>query len=98
MRFVVLGLDGTDAEAPARRAAARPAHLEAMKPLVEGGILKYAGPLLDKEENPNGSMMVLEYDTEEQLRAEFLAKEPYVTEGVWKTITVYPFKTSPYFE
>ena len=98
MRFVVLGLDGTDAEAPARRAAVRPAHLEAVKVIFEAGIFKYGGPLLDKDGNGIGSIMVVEYDSEEQLRAEFLPNEPFATQGVWQTIHVYPHRCAPYFE
>ena len=98
MRYVVLGLDGTDSEALARRLAVRPAHLEAAKPLIDAGVLRYGGPLLDKDGNMNGSIMILDYPSEEALRAEFLSKEPYFTEGVWKTVEVYPHQPGAFCE
>ncbi|MCL2563879.1 MAG: YciI family protein [Oscillospiraceae bacterium] len=91
MRFILLGYDGTDADAPARRAAARAAHLEGAKTLCDAGIFQYGGALLDKEGKMIGSMMVLEYPSEEALRAEFFPVEPYVTMGVWQEIVVHPF-------
>ena len=97
MLFVVQGLDGKDSEAPARRTATRPAHLEYGKPLVEAGRFKYGGALLDSEGNMIGSMMVVDYPSEEALRTEFLAGEPYVVNGVWETITIYPFNLAPHF-
>ena len=36
-QFLVIAYDGTDAAAPARRMAARPAHLESVKPMVVSG-------------------------------------------------------------
>jgi len=92
MYFVLLCFDGTDSEAPARRAAARPAHLESIKPLIESGTLIYGGALLDEEGNMNGSILVLDYPSEEALRTEFLAKDPYVTEDVWRTIEIRKHK------
>lgn len=98
MRFVILALDGTDAEAPARREAARPAHLERVKGLFEAGLFKYGGPLLNDEGKMIGSVAVYEADSEEALRAEIIDKEPYFTMDVWRTINVYPHKAAPYFE
>ena len=93
MLYVVLGYDGSDADAPARRAMARPAHLEALRPLKEAGIVTCAGALLDDTgERVIGSMLVLDYPSEAVLRAEFLAKEPYVIHGVWEKITIHPFR------
>ena len=97
MRFVVLGYDAQDSEAPARRAAARPAHLEAAKALHESGTFQYGGALLGRDGGMIGSMMVLDYPSEEALRAEFLAREPYVTEGVWQEIQVHPFGLAGWF-
>jgi len=98
MRFVVLGFDGTDSEAPARRAAARPAHLEGIPALLEAGTLKYGGPLFDAEGNMNGSIMILEYPSEEALCAEFLSKEAYAVGNVWQKIEIHPHKAAPFCE
>jgi len=98
MRFAIYALDGTDPDALSRRMAARPAHLERVKALFEAGLFKYGGPLLDEAGNMNGSIAVYEVESEEALKTEILAKEPYATEGVWQTITIYPHKAAPYFE
>ena len=98
MRFLVLGFDDTDTEAPARRQAARAAHLDGVSALCDAGALHYAGALLDADGNMNGSMMVLEYPSEETLRTEFLANEPYVKGGVWTKIEVYPHTPAAFLE
>ena len=95
--FVIFGYDGTDSEAPARRADAREAHLESVKPLKAAGIYKYAGPLLDDEGNIKASMMVLKYPSEEVIRTEFLPNEPYYTQGVWQRIEIVPHKPADAF-
>ena len=100
MRFVTIGLIGTpDSEALARREAALADHRAFSKVLFEAGVLKYSGPLFgDDGTTPAGSIMVVEYPTEEAYRAEFLAKEPFATEGVWRTVNVHQHKCAPYFE
>jgi len=95
MLYIVYAYDGTDSEAPARRQAARPAHLEKMSVLKETKTVKAAGALLDEEENVVGSMMILDYPSQEALEAEFLATEPYVTGGVWETIQVHGYRPPP---
>ena len=97
MYFVLLGYDGTDSEAMGRRMAARPAHLEAAKALKEAGVLKYGGPLLNEEGNMKGSILVLQFDSEEALRTEYLATEPYITGDVWRTVEIHPHKPSDFF-
>jgi len=98
MRFIVLGYDAKDPDAPVRRAAARPVHMETVRALYDAGIFHYGGALLDDDGNMIGSMMVLEYPSEAALRAEFLASEPYVTGGVWETIQIHPFSVAGLFE
>ena len=46
MTFLVLGYDGTDLDAPMRRAAARPAHLETVKRLKAAGHFLDGGAIL----------------------------------------------------
>ena len=83
---------------PARRAAVRPAHMEAVRALYDAGIFQYGGALLDDAGKMIGSMMVLDYPSEDALRTEFLANEPYVTGGVWETVQVHPFELAGLFE
>ena len=46
-----------------------------------------AGALLDDEGKMKGSLLVMQYESREELDA-YLAQEPYVVEGVWETIEV----------
>ena len=99
MRFVTIGLIGNpDSEALALREATLEAHRAFSKTLFEAGVLKYSGPLFgDDGSTPAGSIMVVEYPSEEAYRAEFLAKEPFATKKVWRTINFYQHKPAPYF-
>ncbi|MCL2588840.1 MAG: YciI family protein [Oscillospiraceae bacterium] len=89
MRFVLLGFDGKDEGAMDRRMAARPEHMEIMLKFKEAGTLKYSGPLLDDDGKMIGSLMIHEYPSEQALRDDFLANEPYALQGVWETVTIY---------
>jgi uncharacterized protein len=91
MTFLVLAHDGVDAQAPARRAAARPAHLASAKALKAAGHFLDGGALLDEGGKMVGSMLLMEFET----RAEFdawLSADAYTKGGVWKDVTVSPFR------
>ncbi len=60
MQFLVTLYDGTDAEAPVRRAATRPAHLAGLKGNVADGKLLFGGPLFDDAQKPVGSFLLVE--------------------------------------
>ena len=67
--------DGLD-----HRLAVRPAHLEHLRTLGEK--LVFAGPFLDDDEKPKGSLMVIEAPS--QQAAEALARQdPFVAQGVF---------------
>ena len=72
-QFLVTAHDGSDAEAPARRAAARPAHLDGIAAL--GGAMIVGGAMLDSAGTPIGSTMVMEFADRAALDA-VLAKAP----------------------
>ena len=59
-----------------RRQAARPAHLEVIKPMVEQGELRAAGAILDDAGDMVGSAIFAEFPTREHLDA-WLAREPW---------------------
>lgn len=84
MLFVIIGHDAPDGQA--KRPAVRPAHLEHLRPLSEAGRVKLAGPFLDK----TGSLIVVEADSAAEVWA-LVAKDPYVTEGVFGRVEVKPF-------
>ena len=93
MQFLVIAYDGKDSEAQARRAAARPAHIDGAQSLKENGNILIGGAILDEEGNMIGSSLVVEFDDRASLDA-WLENDPYVTEGVWQDISVKPFRTA----
>ena len=93
MQFLVTAYDGKDAAAPARRAKARPAHIEGAKALKEKGHILIGGAILDEAGAMIGSSMVLEFDTRDALDA-WLNQDPYITGNVWQDVTVLPFKVA----
>ncbi|MEX2204347.1 MAG: YciI family protein [Actinomycetota bacterium] len=93
MRFLVIGRDGDDADAPARRGRVRPAHLDSIQPFVDRGQILIGGAILDDSGAMIGSILLAEFDTREALD-EWLRSDPYVTEQVWRSIEVHPFRTA----
>ncbi len=68
----------------------RPAHVAYLTRLNEEGVLKIAGPLLDADSKPCGSMLVLKAETPEDARA-FAAADPYAIAGLFETVEIKPF-------
>jgi uncharacterized protein len=93
MQFLVIGRDGDDADAPARRTRVRPAHLDFIQPLVERGQILIGGAILDASGAMIGSTLLTEFDTREDLD-DWLRSDPYVTEQVWRSIEVHPFRSA----
>jgi uncharacterized protein YciI len=92
MQFVVIGLDGTDAGAAARRQAVRGQHIKMGDELLGAGNLWYGSALLHDDGTMKGSMYVVDFASEEELQ-DWLSKEPYVTGEVWKNITIHKSNT-----
>lgn len=91
MQFLVIARDGTDPDAPARRQAARDAHVEAARLRKADGSLHIGGPLLDDDGNMVGSALVLEVEDEQALWA-VLHGDVYHRTGVWQSYEILPFK------
>ncbi len=91
MTFLVLGYDGVDPEAPARRAAARPAHLATAQRLRAAGHFLDGGAILDDMGKMVGSMLLMEFPSRAELDA-WISADAYTTGGVWKDVTVRPFR------
>ena len=83
MQFLIKAYDGEGMLE--KRMAVRPRHLDGMKKL--GKQIICAGGLLDDEGKMKGSALVMEFENRAALD-EYMAKEPYVTEGIWQKIDV----------
>ena len=83
MQFLVKAYDGEGMLE--KRMEVRPRHLEGMK--VLGKQIICAGGLLDEEGRMKGSALVMEFENRAALD-DYLAREPYVCEGVWRKIEV----------
>ena len=93
MQFLVVARDGTDEGALERRQKTRPSHLESIGPLVDAGNVLVGGAMLNEAGDMIGSMLLVDFAGRDDLDA-WLARDPYVTEGVWREIEVHPFRTA----
>lgn len=95
MLYAIIGEDFPNGQA--KRAAARPAHLEHINELVEAGRVILAGPFpaIDSPDpgpaGMAGSLIVAEFDSLEEAQA-WIDADAYVTLGVFGKVTVRPFK------
>ncbi len=85
MQFVITAYDGKNVLD--KRMAVRPRHLEGMQKLIDHIVC--AGGILDDEGKPKGSVLVMNFESRNELDA-YLAEEPYVVEGVWDKIVIEP--------
>jgi uncharacterized protein YciI len=93
MAFVVLGFDGTDEAASARRLAARDAHVAHITAEAKAGRLALGLPLHDEATQSIGSLMVLDVPDRPAALA-YLAAEPFA-HGVWQRTELHPFRIAP---
>ncbi|WP_420960709.1 YciI-like protein [Brucella sp. IR073] len=66
----------------------RPTHLDYLANLGER--LKFAGPFLDDDGKPNGSLIVVEADHIDAAKA-IAAKDPYARAGLFASVEVRPW-------
>ncbi len=80
-----------------RRKAARPEHLARLQALVDAGRLLLAGPLpaVDNEDPGSagfvGSLIVAQFGDLAEAQA-WVAVDPYQAAGVYRNVSVQPFK------
>ncbi|MGQ3673373.1 YciI family protein [Xanthobacter sp. TB0136] len=96
MQYLVTMLDGTDADAPARRAAVRPRHLARAEQFQHAGNLLIGGALLDEAGHVIGSAAVVQFHSRAALD-EWINNDPFFLEGVWQNITVQPYRVAPHY-
>jgi uncharacterized protein len=96
MQFIIMAYDGTDPEAPQRRAAARAAHIALGDRMFRAGQQLYGGAILNDRQEMIGSVIFCEFASRAELDG-WLAVEPYVTGRVWQKLEVLPCRVGPSF-
>jgi len=95
MYYAIIGEDHDNSLE--RRMQARPAHIARLKELLDQGRILTAGPFpaIDSEDpGPagfTGSLIIAEFDSLEAAQA-WADADPYIQTGVYKRVTVKPFK------
>jgi uncharacterized protein YciI len=92
-QYIVTGYDYTDEGALKRRMDVRPHHLDGAKDLKEKGNYVIGGALLNEEGKMMGSVMILQFEDEEELET-WKQNEPYITQKIWESVDVKPFKVA----
>lgn len=96
-QFLMLAYDGTDADAPARRRAARQAHFEHIKPMVDKREICAGGAILDDNGTMIGSALFVEFPaapswthglSESPTSSRRCGKELKSNRSVWRCSTV----------
>lgn len=88
MQFIVIAHDAKDEEALDRRMAVREQHLEFAGEMFKQGKWLFASALLDEDGKMNGSVIACDFESEDELRKQWLDNEAYIAGDVWKNITV----------
>ena len=96
MKFLVIGYDGEDKQAPARREAVREEHLRQAAERFAQGEWLYAAAILSDEGAMIGSLIVCDYPSREALESQWLAREPYITGDVWRKTTIHRAQVPPF--
>lgn len=97
MQFLITAYDGDDPEAPARRQAARNAHVQLGNKMISSGNVLFSTAILNDNEDVVGSLRVMQFESRAQLD-EWLEAEPYVLQGVWQKIDIRRCRMGPTFE
>ncbi|OON41228.1 hypothetical protein BTJ39_04465 [Izhakiella australiensis] len=95
MLYVIFAEDNADSLE--KRTAVRPAHLARLQLLQDEGRLIVAGPMPAVDSNDpgvagfSGSAIIAEFHSLEQAKA-WADADPYIAAGVYREVTVRPFK------
>lgn len=97
LQFIITALDGSDEDAAARRAKAKREHRLLGERMIASGEILFSTAIINEDDQPVGSMRVMQFETQAQLD-EWLEREPYVRENVWKDVDIKRCKMGPMFE
>jgi hypothetical protein len=92
-QYLVTAYDYTDEGALKRRMDVRPHHLDGAKALKANGNYVIGGAMLNEDGKMMGSIMILQFENEEQLEA-WKQNEIYITQKIWESVDIKPFKVA----
>jgi uncharacterized protein YciI len=92
-QYLITAYDYKDSGALERRMKVRPNHFIGTRDLKERGYFIFGGAILDDHGKMIGSVMVMQFETEEQLGL-WKQTEPYIVQKIWETYEVKPFKVA----
>ena len=95
MQFIVIAYDGIDDKAIERRKAVREDHLKNAKEMFDSGKWLYAAAILDDAGKMIGSMVMCDFVSREELKKQWLNREPYVLGKVWEKIDINRAHVAP---
>lgn len=87
--YLVYRLDRRDGQAAVIRASTRPLHQAYMKQF--GPRVRAGGPVLAADGNACGGLLLIEADSEEDVRA-LVRDDPFEQAGLSERIDIYPFR------
>ncbi|WP_137157090.1 YciI-like protein [Rhizobium sp. FKL33] len=68
----------------------RPEHVAWLNEINASGVLTFAGPFLDGDNKPNGSLVVVKAETLEEAQA-ISAADPYAKAGLFASVDIRPW-------
>jgi len=92
-QYLVTAYDYTDDGALKRRMDVRPHHFDGARELKANGNFIVGGAMLDDDGKMVGSIMILQFEDEEQLEA-WKQSEVYITQNVWESVDIKPFRVA----
>jgi len=92
-QYLVTAYDYTDDGALKRHMDMRPHHFDGARELKANGNFVVGGAILDDDGKMVGSIMILQFEDEEQLEA-WKQSEVYITQKVWESVDIKPFKVA----
>jgi len=92
-QYIITGYDYTDEGALDRRMAVRQHHLDNLKHLKETNNYILGGAILNDDSKMIGSVMVMQFETEEGLEA-WKQGEIYITAKIWESVDIKPFRVA----
>jgi len=92
MQYQIIWLDGTDADASARRVKVRWEHIVLWEELVKNWNMRYGAAILDDDGNMIWSSLMMYFKNEEEFDKRY-ATEPYIVWKVREKTEVYKCST-----